>query len=116
MPLRQRRNVPAAPDAVQAVPQPSPPVIDSITFDQPAYSPGQVITATVTWTPGTSAQTTTFTGTATDKTTTQTGKLSVTFTTVVPDPASVTAADTGNRTWTLTSPAGGTVATFTATA
>lgn len=99
----------------QAVPSPAPPSVTSITFDQPAYSPGQVITATVTYVPGTSAQTTSLTGTATDKNTSQTGKLTVTFTTVAPDPTTVSVSDTGNRTWTAVSDSG-TVATFTAVA
>lgn len=115
MPLRSKPRAAGA-ELAAAVPAPAAPVITSITFDQPAYSPGQTITATVTFTPGTSASTTSFSGTATDSVTAKTGKLSVTFTTVIPDATTVSVADTGNHAWTQTSATGGTQATFTATA
>jgi hypothetical protein len=82
--------------------------------------PGTLITATVTYVPGTSTMAViqTLTGTVTDSATGQTGQLTQTFTVqgaVVQDPAMLSVADTGNRTWTKTSD-NGTVAVFTATA
>lgn len=93
----------------------SAPVITSITFDQSSYLPGQTITATVNYTPGTEPVTQTFTGTATDSATGQTGTLSVSFQVVKNDATAVTVADSGNRTWTKASDTG-TVAKFTAVA
>lgn len=97
------------------------PTISSITFDKASYAPGDKITATVHYTPGTSGgtgTTQTLTGTATDTATSATGTLTVTFITgnaVVTDPTTVTVTDTGGHTWTPVSDAGG-AAVFTTTA
>lgn len=93
----------------------SAPVVNSVTFDQAAYNPGDTITATMTFTPGSSGQAQTFTGTATDSATGQQGSLVVTFTVAATDATTVSASDSGARTWTLASQAAGS-AVFTATA
>lgn len=99
----------------------TPPSITSVAFDKPSgYSPGDLITATVTYTAGSSQTpvTQTLTGTATDSVTGQSGQLTQTFTVAgapVSDDTSVEVSDTGSRTWTLVADTG-TVATFTATA
>lgn len=93
----------------------SAPTISSITFDKATYNPGDTITATVNYAPGTSDVTQSFTGTATDSTTGQTGKLSVNFVTTKSDTTSVTVSDSGSRTWTKISDTGS-IAKFTATA
>lgn len=91
------------------------PSITSITFDKAAYNPGDTITATVNYVAGTSNVTQTFTGTATDSKTNQTGTLQVTFTVVESDTTSVAVSDQGTRTWTKISDTGS-VAKFTAVA
>ena len=97
------------------------PVITSLVTDKPSYNTGDLITATVGYTPGTSpanATTTTLAGTATDQATGQTGQLEVTFTVgggERDDLTTLTLADTGGRAWTPVSDSG-TVAVFTATA
>jgi hypothetical protein len=102
----------------------SSPSITSISFSSLSYTPGQVITATVTYVKGTSetsaTTTQTLTGTVTDSVTGQIGMLTQTFTTSVIGPAVSDAtvpsvSDSGSRTWTKTSDTG-TVATFTAIA
>jgi hypothetical protein len=94
---------------------PAAPVIVSVTFDQPSYTPGQQITATVAYTAGMSAATQTFTGTATDEVTQQTGSLTVSFTAVAADATTVSVSDSGGRDWAMQSD-DGTTAVFTATA
>lgn len=98
----------------------SAPSITSISFNQPSYTPGQTIQATVTYVKGTSESPTTqtLTGTVTDTVTGQTGTLNQTFTVngaTVSDITTPTVSDTGSRTWTKASDTG-TVAVFTATA
>jgi len=90
------------------------PSITSVTFDKASYVPGQLINATVTYVPGTADTTLTFTGTVTDSAG-QTGELTAQFVTTANSPSTVTAADSGNRTWTKISDSG-TVAVFQATA
>lgn len=91
------------------------PSITSITFDKASYLPGNVITATVNYTVGTSDATQTLTGTATDSTTGKTGSLQVNFTVQKNDTTTISVSDSGNRTWTKVSD-NGSVAQFTATA
>ena len=91
------------------------PTISSITFDKATYTPGSIITATINYTAGKSDVPQTFTGTATDSATGQTGLLQVTFTVTESDSTAVTVSDSGNRTWTQTSD-NGSVAIFTAIA
>jgi hypothetical protein len=94
----------------------SAPVISSVTFDKASYSPGDLITATISYTPGSSGSTQAFDVQATDRTTGQAATLTVSFTvTGAADPTTFTVSDIGNRTWTLKSDTG-TVATYTATA
>jgi hypothetical protein len=93
----------------------SAPLVNSVTFDKTAYNPGDTIHATVTFTPGSSGQSFSLTGTATDSATGQAGSLTVNFVVAEPDATTVTVADTGNRTWSLASQAAGS-AVFTATA
>lgn len=93
----------------------SAPVITSITFDKPAYNPGDTITATIAFTPGSSAQQINFTGTATDSATGEVGTMTSTFTVATTDATTVSASDDGNRTWTVT-PVDAASATATATA
>lgn len=91
------------------------PTISSITFDKSSYSPGSVITATVSYSAGTSDVPQTFTGVATDSATGETGTLQVTFVVTENDTTSVTVSDSGSRNWTKISD-NGAVAQFTATA
>ena len=87
------------------------PVVTSVTFDQPSYPPGALVTATVKYTPGMSGHN--FTGVATDDVTNLTGSMTVQF--GVPNPTAASASDDGNHAWVKVSDAGG-VAVFTATA
>lgn len=75
-----------------------PPTVDSIVFDAESYPPGATINATVKVTPGGSESAVTFTGTATDTTTGQTGEMTGTFNVQTTDPTTVTVSD-GTRTW-----------------
>lgn len=94
--------------------------IQSITFDQPSYTPGQVITLTVNYTADTPAagggtpQVLTATVVITDSTGVQTASASAPFTVTTGgapgDVVSVT--DTGNHTWAQQSDSGS-VAVFT---
>ena len=93
----------------------SAPSIGSITFDKSSYNPGDTITATIDYTPGTTAKTQTLTGTAIDSVSGLTGTLTQTFTINQPDATSLTVTDSGARTWTKQSDTG-TVAKFTAAA
>lgn len=95
-------------------PVPAAPVVNSVTFDQTAYSPGETITATVAYSPGTQDSTQTFTGVATDSGG-LTGQLVVNFVTVIASATTASASDSGGRTWTKVSDSTG-VAVFTATA
>ena len=94
--------------------------INSLTFDQSAYSPGETITLTVDYTPDATSvvpQTFTATTTITDSAGLQTATLSADFVVnqVQGGGDTLATTDTGNRLWTETSNTG-TVATFTATA
>ena len=91
------------------------PSITSITFDKTSYAPGDVITATVDYSAGTSDVTQTFKGTATDSVTNETGTLTVNFTVTENDTTTVTVSDSGSRVWTKISDSGS-IAKFTATA
>lgn len=91
---------------------PAPPSISSVTFDQPSYAPGQTVTATVTYVPGTSAVTKAFTGTVTDSTTGATGTLTVNFAGLMNDPTTPAVSDSASHVWTKVSDSG-TVAVFT---
>lgn len=113
MPMRHRKTVSDLEEGTVSTPGPVPPAITSISFDQPSYTPGQTITATVTYTSGMAPAVQEFTGTATAGA--QEGTLTVAFEVMAPQPTTVTAADTGNRTWTQKSDTG-TVAVLTATA
>lgn len=93
----------------------SAPTITSITFDKATYNPGDTITATVDYSAGKSDVTQTFTGTATDNTTKETGSLQVTFTVTENDTTVISVSDSGNRVWTQISDTGS-IAKFTATA
>jgi len=98
----------------------SPPSITSITFDKPnGYNTGDTITATINYVAGVSSSTSTqtFTGTATDSVSGQSGQIQFTFTTAnnATDSESMAVSDTGNRAWTKVSD-NGSVAVFTATA
>ena len=100
---------------------PGAPAVFAITFDKASYNPGDTITATVSYTPGTSGgtqQTFTLTGTVTDQTSQQVGIGSATFVVGSPpvvDPTTVSVTDDGNRAWTKVSD-NGSVAVFTAVA
>jgi hypothetical protein len=96
--------------------------IQSITFDQPSYTPGQVITLTVNYTPdtaGTGGTPQTFTATVviTDASGTQTATAAAPF--VIAGSVSggdvVSVTDTGGHTWVQQSDSGS-VAVFTTTA
>ncbi len=96
--------------------------INSLTFDQPSYTPGELITLTVAYTPDSpSVVPTTFTATATisDSAGNPLGSASAPFVVNVSQPAGDTVAvtDDGGRTWTETpgSDTGSSVV-FTATA
>lgn len=91
------------------------PSITSISFDKTSYTPGQTVTATVTYVPGTAPKSFTFTGTVTDTATNAQGTATGTFSVNEPDATTVSATDSGNRTWTKASDTGS-VATFTAVA
>lgn len=97
------------------VPASLPPAITSIGFDQNVYTPGQLITVTVTYTAGVSPSTQTLSGTATDSVTGQVGQLSVTFTVMTGNTTTVAVADSGGRTWAKQSD-NGSVAVFTSVA
>lgn len=100
----------------QNTPTPSAPSISSITFDQSAYAPGETITATVTYAPGVSLDTETFTGIPTDNVSNLQGAtVTENFQISQNDTTSVAVSDSGNRTWTKVSD-NGTVAVYTATA
>lgn len=91
------------------------PTISSITFDKTSYSPGDVITATVSYSAGTSDVTQTFTGTAVDSVSGEEGTLQVNFVVTEPDQTNITVTDSGGRAWTQISDTGS-IAKFTATA
>jgi len=93
----------------------SAPVITSIAFDKPSYNPGDLITATIAFTPGSSPHSFTLTGTATDSATQEEGSLTAVFTVAETDATTVTASDDGSRVWTVT-PVDAASATATATA
>lgn len=92
------------------------PSITSIVFDKPGgYNPGDTITATVVYVPGTAPKTFTFTGTVTDSASGGASTATGTFSVNQPDATTVSAQDTGTRNWVKKSDSG-TVAVFTATA
>lgn len=70
---------------------------------------------TIDYTPGSSAETQTFTGTALDSVTGESGALIVDFTVLNTDTTTVSVSDDGGRVWTPVSN-NGSVAVFTATA
>lgn len=96
---------------------PQAPTVTSVTFDQPSYQPGQLITATMTYTKGKSDLVNTLTGTATDPVTGLSGHLDQTFTIAnqITDTTTPSVSDPPARTWTKVSDTG-LVAIFTATA
>jgi hypothetical protein len=96
---------------------PTAPTVFSITFDQSSYTPGSLITATVTYTKGMSDMVNTLTGTATDPVTGLQGHLDQTFTVAnqITDTTTPSVSDLPGRTWTKQSDTGA-VAVFTATA
>ena len=76
------------------------PVVDSVTFDQPSYAPGQVITATVAaHGTNTAAQTDEFTGTVTDEQTGESGQGTGSLTVDFPDALTASASDAAGRDW-----------------
>lgn len=78
------------------------PSITSITFDKPGgYNPGDVITVTVAYVPGTAPQTFTLTINAVDGASGAQGTGTGTFSVAEPGQTLITASDTGSRTWTL---------------
>jgi hypothetical protein len=94
--------------------------IDSMTFDQPSYAPGDVVSLTVGYTPDSpSVVPATFTATSviTNSGGTQVATSSADFVVNTPQPAGdvVSATDTGNRTWAQASD-DGSVAVFSAVA
>jgi hypothetical protein len=93
--------------------------IDTMTFDQAAYSPGDTVTLSVGYTPDTPAVTPqVFTATATisDAAGNVLGSNTAPFTVNVPQPGDkVGVSDDGNHTWAEASDSG-TVAVFTTTA
>lgn len=91
------------------------PSISSITFDKASYAPGDTITATISYSAGTSDVTQTFEGVATDSSTGETGTLQVSFVVTEPDTTTITVSDSGNRVWAKISDTGS-IAKFTATA
>lgn len=103
----------------------SAPTITSIAFDKTAYNVGDLVTATVTYVDGKSStapapSSVSFTGTALDSVTNQSGTLTVNFTVdttpvTSTDPSAVTVTDSGARTWAKASD-NGSVAKFTTTA
>lgn len=103
----------------------SAPTITSIAFDKSAYNVGDLVTATITYVAGKSSSapapsSVSFTGTALDSVTNQSGTLTVNFvvdTTPVTstDPSAVTVTDSATHTWTKISDTGS-VAKFTTTA
>lgn len=91
------------------------PTITSITFDKDSYAPGEDIQATVHYTAGASDAVLTFTGTATNQQTGETGQMQGTFSVQNADPTVIAVNDTGSREWTKVSDDGA-VAVFTAKA
>jgi hypothetical protein len=94
-------------------------VINSITFSQASYTPGQTVEVTVDYTPDTPGVTTQSVS-VTVNVTDQSGNIlttdTATFTVNTPQAGdSVTVSDSGDRTWTQVSD-NGTVAVFTAIA
>ena len=94
--------------------------VDSITFDQDVYNPGDVITCAVGYTPDTPSvvpQTFTATVNVTNSGGTVVATSTAPFVVNEPQPAGdvVSVTDDGNRTWAQASDTGS-VATFTATA
>lgn len=94
--------------------------VDTLTFDQPAYNPGDTITLTVGYTPdvpGVNPATFTATSSITDGSGNVVASNSAPFVVNEPVPAgdTVSTTDTGDRTWTEASDSG-TVAVFTTTA
>jgi len=102
----------------------SAPTVQSVSYDQSTYSPGQLITVTVTGQAGSQIETRNvvgtgqFTDTATGLTGSLTGALSITF--PVEDTTTAAFTDTDGRAYALKSlsqtPAGLVTAVFTATA
>lgn len=80
------------------------PAINSITFDQSSYNPGDTITATVNYTPGTSTQTETISGSPVTRqlgSQTVSGSLNLTFVYTQNDqPTAFDLSDPGSRVWT----------------
>jgi hypothetical protein len=94
--------------------------IQSITFDQPVYSPGDMITLTVDYTadvPGTTPVTFTATVNVTDSAGAVTASAAAPFAVSMPSAGGdvVSVTDTGSRTWAQVSDSGS-VAVFTTTA
>lgn len=94
--------------------------IDSMTFDQASYTPGQPVTLTVDYTPDTPGvvpQTFTATSVITNAAGAQVASSSAPFVVDTPQPSGdvVSVTDDGNRTWAKASDSG-TVAVFSATA
>jgi hypothetical protein len=99
-----------------AAPSAAPPTVTSVTYDKVAYPKGDTITATVTYTPGTSLVSFTGTGTVTDSASGQTAQGAATFQVDETDPALATGfTDTGGRNWVKKSDTGA-VAVWTAVA
>jgi len=94
-------------------------VVNSITFDQASYTPGQMITLTADYTPDTPGvvpQTFTATVVISNTDGTPVAQDSAPFTVNTPQAGdTVSVSDTGSRTWAQSSD-NGTVAVFTATA
>ena len=92
-------------------PAPSAPVITSAVFDQPDYVTGETINVTLTYVPGTTPVTQTWTGNVTDETNGLTGELVANFIVIKANPTTASGTDNGNRTWNKISDTG-TVAIF----
>lgn len=92
------------------------PVVNSITFDKTAYNPGETITATVDYTPGTSETAFTFTGVVKDTVSGQEGQGTGSFNVQVTDLCDASGSDTGSRVWTVESDDHTGAAVLTATA
>lgn len=92
------------------------PVISGIAFDKPVYTKGvDTVTATVTYTPGTSPQASTFQVTGTDTVSGLAATLSAVFQVMQPDATTFAPSDSGKRAWTQVSD-NGSQAIFTAAA